>query len=229
MGSMILKTLTLCSYGLLYLTAMLLCALFSTVQHRVTSTTKGVLPLMARGLSFVVILVCLRKAGAKSDLITLMALTLSSLAGSRIVVFGLTGGIACGKSTVSNELVDNGWTVIDADKISREIMDTNEELKRLVISTFGEEVIERNSAGLTIDRTKLGSIIFANPQKRKLLNSMTHPRIFREIFTQIVKARILSWRERVIIDAPLLFESKIMEYFCHPIITVYIKDEQVQL
>jgi dephospho-CoA kinase len=48
-------------------------------------------------------------------------------------IWGLTGGIACGKSTVSEEMNKDGWTVIDADKIAREIMDTDEELKQLVI------------------------------------------------------------------------------------------------
>lgn len=179
---MAFKALKLCGYGLLNFLSMLLCALLSTAQHRVTRTTKGVLPLIARVLSIVSIWVCLRKVGVTSELLTLIALALSSLAGSRMLVFGLTGGIACGKSTVSAELVNHGWTVIDADKISREIMDTDEELKRLVVSTFGEEVLERTSTGLTIDRTKLGSIIFANPKKRSQLNAMTHPRIFREIF-----------------------------------------------
>jgi dephospho-CoA kinase len=62
-------------------------------------------------------------------------------------------------------------------------MDTDEELKRLVISTFGDEVVDLKDNGKFINRTKLGSIIFANPQKRKQLNALTHPRIFREIFS----------------------------------------------
>jgi dephospho-CoA kinase len=146
---------------------------------------------------------------------------------------GLTGGIACGKSAVSSELQRDNWTVIDADKIAREIMDSDEELKLLVVQTFGDDVIENpdtyRKKGLRINRTKLAQIVFGNPLKRKQLNSLTHTRIFKAIFKEMFVVCILRCRTKVVLDAPLLFETKIFEWFCFPIITVFIKDESVQL
>jgi len=164
---------------------MIICTLGSTAQHRLTRTNKGVIPVLIRALSIMVVWFALRILSPATTFTNLLPilLILSSLIGSRMTVYGLTGGIACGKSTVSAELIRHNWTVIDADKISHEIMDTDEELKRLVISTFGDEVVDLKDNGKFINRTKLGSIIFANPQKRKQLNALTHPRIFREIFS----------------------------------------------
>ena len=63
----------------------------------------------------------------------MLLLCTAALVGSRFCMVGLTGGIACGKSAVSSELQRDNWTVIDADKIAREIMDSDEELKLLVV------------------------------------------------------------------------------------------------
>ena len=87
----------------------------------------------------------------------ILALVCCCFVGARLRVIGLTGGIACGKSTVSNELIKQNWTIIDADKISREIMDTDQELQSLVFSNFGDDILDLHEPNKkTIDRTKLG-------------------------------------------------------------------------
>ena len=83
--------------------------------------------------------------------------------------------------------------------------------------------------GESIDREKLGNIIFANQEKRQLLNKLSHSRIFRRILVQLFKLRFLGKKPLVVLDAPLLFETKILEYFCYPIIVVYCDDSQKQL
>ena len=75
----------------------------------------------------------------------------------------------------------------------------------------------------------LGQIVFSDPQKRKQLNSITHWRIFRDILFKVIKLKISEGKKRVILDAPLLFETKILEHFCYPIITVYVQDYEMQL
>ena len=83
--------------------------------------------------------------------------------------------------------------------------------------------------GESIDREKLGNIIFSSQEKRQLLNKLSHSRIFRRILVQLFKLRFLGKKPLVVLDAPLLFETKILEYFCYPIIVVYCDDSQKQL
>lgn len=71
--------------------------------------------------------------------------------------------------------------------------------------------------------------MFSDPKKRALLNKITHWRIFREIFMAIFKNKILKGLSKVVLDAPLLFETKILEHICHPIICVYISNEESQI
>ncbi|WDC83856.1 dephospho-CoA kinase [Caloramator sp. mosi_1] len=93
-------------------------------------------------------------------------------------IIGLTGGIASGKSTVSNYLKLKGIDVIDADLISREIYKVGEKAYTLVVKEFGKEILEDD---LTINRKRLGNIVFNNLDKLQRLNEITHPIILSEI------------------------------------------------
>ena len=93
---------------------------------------------------------------------------------------------------------------------------------------FGKENVASED-GKTVDRAKLGAIVFADAAKRKRLNGMTHGPILFEILRQIFDYRVRQGESLVILDAPLLFESKILEYFCFPIIVVCLKDTDQQV
>ena len=71
--------------------------------------------------------------------------------------------------------------------------------------------------------------MFSNPANRAKLNGMTHPRIFKKTMRQIFYHRVLQCKSMVVLDAPLLYESKILEHFCYPIIVVSLKDRETQL
>jgi len=121
-----------------------------------------------------------------------------------VIVAGLTGGIATGKSTVSAIFKRLGAHIIDADELAREVVKKGsyawKEIKRL----FGEDVLNPDG---TIDRAKLGSIVFRDELKRKRLEGIIHPEVFREI--ERLKGSI-SRKERdaiIILDIPLLIES----------------------
>jgi dephospho-CoA kinase len=105
-------------------------------------------------------------------------------------------------------------------------MDTDVEYQRKVINAFGTQILDERGV---IDRTKLGAVIFANPEKRRLLDKMSHPLVFRKIIKSLFKLKFIQRRPLVVLDAPLLFEAKILEYFCYPIIVVYCEDGQKQL
>ncbi|WNS74552.1 dephospho-CoA kinase [Bacillus sp. DTU_2020_1000418_1_SI_GHA_SEK_038] len=139
------------------------------------------------------------------------------------IVVGLTGGIASGKSTVSSILIEKGITVIDADVEARLAVEKGEEAYNEIISHFGEQVLLEDGS---IDRGKLGSIIFHDEQQRKRLNSIVHPAVRKRMVWKKEQA-IANGENLVILDIPLLFESK-LTYMVDKTILVFV-DEDVQL
>ena len=139
------------------------------------------------------------------------------------LVIGLTGGIASGKSTVSAMFTDMGITVIDADIEARLAVEPGEKAYNDIVSHFGRDILEDDG---TINRPKLGEIIFNNEEKRLLLNSIVHPAV-RERMAQKRKQAEAADEKAVVLDIPLLFESKLTE-LVEKIIVVYV-DEQTQL
>lgn len=138
-------------------------------------------------------------------------------------IIGLTGGIASGKSTVSNILKELSIPVIDADEEARLAVNKGEKAYNDIVAYFGEEVLMEDGS---IDRPKLGGIIFPNPEKRAVLNSIVHPAVREKM--QQKKEHYISLGERIIVlDIPLLFESKLTRLI-DKVIVVYV-DEQTQL
>ncbi|CAM3882003.1 dephospho-CoA kinase [Cohnella lubricantis] len=131
---------------------------------------------------------------------------------------GLTGGIAAGKSTVSRMLTDRGAALVDLDQIAREVVSPGQEPLRLIAERFGPAVL---SADGTLNRAKLGEIVFSDDAERKALEAITHPAI-RARMLQLMEA---FQRERpeqlVVVDVPLLFESGLQSYF-QQIMVVYV-------
>ncbi|WP_416197671.1 MAG: Dephospho-CoA kinase [Sporanaerobacter sp.] len=142
-------------------------------------------------------------------------------------IIGLTGGIASGKSTVTNLLIEKGFKVIDADKIARKVVCVGESAYIDIVGEFGEKILKED---LTIDRIELGKLTFEDENIRKKLNSIVHPRIFQAIKDEIDK---YSKIERVIfLDIPLLIEEldkfKVYGINIDEIWLVYV-DEKIQL
>jgi len=143
------------------------------------------------------------------------------------VIVGLTGSIASGKSVVMNEFKKLGAKIIDADKIGHLLLN-QEGIKNKILKNFGKDILKNDG---TIDRKKLGKIVFADKKKISLLNQIMHPPIIVEvkkklhIFNQLP---VTSHQSPVIIlDAPLLFEAKI-NHLVDKIVLVYVSRE-VQL
>ena len=119
-------------------------------------------------------------------------------------IVGLTGGIASGKSLVTRVLRDLGAHIIDADKIVHDLLAPGQDTCREVVGHFGKEVQLPDGS---IDRRKLGDIIFNHPEERAWLNQCIHPRVFEAYNHQV---RHLSERQPdaiVIMDAALLIET----------------------
>ncbi|PKK19049.1 dephospho-CoA kinase domain containing [Columba livia] len=130
---------------------------------------------------------------------------------------GLSGGIASGKSTVVDVLRELGCAVIDADAIAREVVRPHCKAYGRIVRCFGTEILSANGE---INREALGNIIFSQPEKRQLLNSITHPEILKEMLKQILKYFVRGYRY-VILDIPLLFETKTLTKFMKYTVLVY--------
>ncbi|NXG51087.1 DCAKD protein, partial [Psilopogon haemacephalus] len=137
---------------------------------------------------------------------------------SRMFLVGLSGGIASGKSSVVAVLRELGCAVIDADVIAREaVVQPHFKAYQQIVDSFGTQILLENGE---INREALGNIIFSQPQKRQLLNSITHPEIQKEMLKQILKYFVLGYRY-VILDIPLLFETKRLTKFMKYTVLVY--------
>ncbi|HWO55724.1 dephospho-CoA kinase [Paenibacillus sp. FSL M7-1455] len=137
---------------------------------------------------------------------------------------GLTGGIATGKSTVSALLVNKGALLVDADAIAREVMLPGHPVLAAVAEHFGQAVILEDG---TLDRKKLGDIVFRDPTQRKALNDITHPAIRKEIRGRMDDLQREHPDKLVVVDIPLLYESG-LEHMFERVMVVYAP-EHVQL
>jgi dephospho-CoA kinase len=115
----------------------------------------------------------------------------------------VTGGIATGKSTVDRMLADHGAIVIDADELAREAVRPGEPTLDDVATRFGRDVIRPDG---TLDRGRVGEIVFADTDARRDLERITHPRIM-ELMQERIAAALAGPAPLVAVDIPLLFES----------------------
>ncbi len=136
------------------------------------------------------------------------------------MIVGLTGGIASGKSTVSNYFREFGAEVLDADVVVKELSEKEENVAK-IIEIFGNEILDENG---NISRKKMRERAFLEKDKLKQLNELLHPQVI-EVFKN--KRENTKEDEIVIFDIPLLFEAG-MESLCDTVIVVYIS-KRVQL
>ena len=121
-----------------------------------------------------------------------------------MLVIGLTGGVASGKTLVTDYLERKGIPVIDADRIAREVVRAGEPAYREVIRAFGPGILERDGA---LNRKKLGALVFDSPDKRKRLEAMIHPRVYETAWQEIRRIQALDPGALIIFSVPLLFET----------------------
>lgn len=134
---------------------------------------------------------------------------------------GLTGSIAVGKSYVASLFAQLGCYVIDADLTARAVVEPGTKGLREVVAAFGEEVLRPNNS---LDRRKLGSIVFGDPDKRLLLNSILHPLIIAAQDEEMQRAARRAPRGVCMVDAALMIESGGFRRF-DKLIVVHCRDE----
>jgi dephospho-CoA kinase len=137
---------------------------------------------------------------------------------------GLTGGIASGKSTVARMLADKGALLIDFDELAHAVEEPEGAVWHEIVHHFGSDIL---ASDRTIDRRKLGAVVFGNREKLELLNRLVHPAVFAEWQRRIAEIRAARPDAIVLSDIPLLFEAGLKE-MVDLVVLVYIpRKEQI--
>lgn len=139
---------------------------------------------------------------------------------SDVMIVGLTGQTGAGKSTVSEVFAQNGYAVINADRISRIVVEKGTECLKELVEVFGAGILNPDE---TLNRKALASIVFTDKAKLEMLNSVIYPYITTEILSQI-KQHSDNGNNMILLDAPTLFESH-SDDFCEIIISVTADSE----
>ena len=133
------------------------------------------------------------------------------------MIVGLTGGIGSGKSVAGDFFIELGIDVIDADHVSKNILDDNESAKKLFLEHFGEKFIDKNN---NVDRALLRDEIFKNEDKKEALESIIHPLVRDEIYNFIENSNSVY----KIIMVPLIYETNSQDFY-DKIVVVDCKEE----
>ena len=138
-------------------------------------------------------------------------------------ILGLTGGTATGKSTVSRYFSDKGYAVVDADVVARRVVEPGTEGLANIVAHFGTEIIQKDG---TLNREKLGAMIFSDAEKRETLNNLLSAQIRRTIMAD-TETLVNANQPLIVLDIPLLYEAG-YETHCDAVMVVYTT-EAVQL
>ena len=122
----------------------------------------------------------------------------------RFLLVGLTGGLATGKSTVSDILRGLGCVVLDADVLAREVVEPGQPALTTIAQEFGPDVLRPDG---TLDRKRLGAIVFADPERRRRLEAITHPAIHDRYLARLAELEAQGFDGIVVWDAPVMIES----------------------
>ncbi len=137
-----------------------------------------------------------------------------------MITFGLTGGIASGKSTVARLFAQSGIPVVDADRVARRVVEPGSVALNAIVSEFGPEVLGRDGA---LDRSALGRIVFSDEKKRQRLNGIVHPEVKKLVVADLARLSIQG-HELACYDVPLLFETN-QDRLYRPVVVVTASDE----
>jgi len=139
----------------------------------------------------------------------------------RRLLLGVTGGIATGKSTVVRMLAAKGAPVIDFDLLARRVVEPDRPAWKDIVAFFGEQVLREDR---TLDRGKLSDLVFRDLEKRKKLESFTHPRIQAEFIRELQAILARDPRAIIQVDVPLMIEQN-LQYLFHRILLVHVPRE----
>jgi len=139
--------------------------------------------------------------------------------------FGLTGGIASGKSTVGHFLEALGAKIVDADRVGHELLHTSSSVRRQVVERFGTEIL--NAEG-EIDRGRLGTVVFSDPQRLRELTLIVHPVLIAQVEELTAELCAAHPRAVVLVDAALIYEAGLANRFARILVAWCTPEQQVE-
>ncbi|MBF7084023.1 dephospho-CoA kinase [Desulfallas sp. Bu1-1] len=167
-------------------------------------------------------------AGAEQDLTNAFPGSYGSLGQLEMIrgrdnrlLLGVTGGIATGKSTVVGMLREKGAPVIDFDLLAKKVVEPGQPAWKDIVTYFGEQILQEDR---TLDRKKLADLVFRDIEKRKKLESFTHPRINEEFIKELNEIVSRDPNAIILVDIPLLIELN-LQYMFHKLLVVYVPTE----
>ncbi len=141
-----------------------------------------------------------------------------------MLVVGLTGSLATGKSTAAAMFKDFGAKLIDADRIVHQLLQKDRRCIEAVSQKFGKGILK----GKAVDRRKLGLIVFHNEQKRKRLTDIIHPLVKREISRELKRYGKGGKNSVVVVEVPLLFEAGFQDLMDYTVVVKAPRREQIR-
>jgi len=140
-------------------------------------------------------------------------------------IFGLTGGIASGKSTVAAMFSELGAKVIEADRLGHELIRSPLPAYHGIVRHFGFEILDPQGE---IDRKRLGAIVFSDPQKLRVLNSLVHPRVIERVGKLATAYHLQDSRAVVVVEAALHYEAGIADRFAKMLVAWCRPEQQLE-
>ncbi len=159
------------------------------------------------------------------EAVLLLIIMLAWVGGRKCQIAGLTGGIACGKSTAAELMRHQGLSVIDSDEVAHRVIDR---MACKIGAAFPYDGVLTQD-GTAVDFPRLSQVVFSNKAKLRKLNAMTHWKIGWELVKEVFYRKFINHEKYVVIDMPLLFETKVFAYICFPIVLVYLDNKEVQI
>jgi dephospho-CoA kinase len=139
--------------------------------------------------------------------------------------FGLTGGVASGKTTVARMFEDLGARVIDADRLGHKLIRAPQPAYHEIVTRFGFEILDLQGE---IDRQRLGTVVFTDPEKLRALNAILHPRIMERCDQLAEGFHLQDPRAVVLVDAALIYEANLAHRFAKIIVAWCRPEQQIE-
>jgi dephospho-CoA kinase len=139
-----------------------------------------------------------------------------------MLLVGLTGGLGAGKSTVARMLADRGAILVDADELARRALEPGSGAYRQVSDLFGDEVL---TASGELDRAAIAATVFSDPERRRALESIVHPEVFR-MLAETLEAR-RGTDDIIVFDAPLIVETGFHDACDVVVVVTALEEERV--
>ena len=142
-----------------------------------------------------------------------------------MLLIGVTGGIACGKTEVCKVFQKKGATVLSGDQIGKEVVEKNKKVLKELVRTFGEEILNKNR---TLNRRKLGKIAFASKEAKDKLNEIIHPYLLGDLRKRVKSVRKKNPKAVVVIDAALIVEWGLQDELDHLVFVESKREDKIK-